>query len=50
MRQQIWELYQDFKAYRQEPDEAKRSVPEARFDELCANRTNFPSVDGVLKL
>jgi Transposase IS66 family len=49
VRQQIWELYQDLKAYRLEPTEAQRPILEARFDELCANRTNFPSVDAVLK-
>ena len=49
VRQQIWELYQDLKAYRLEPTEAQRSVLETRFDELCATRTNFPSVDAVLK-
>ncbi|HWT77261.1 MAG TPA: transposase, partial [Candidatus Methylomirabilis sp.] len=49
VRQQIWELYQDLKAYRLEPIEAQRPVLETRFDELCANRTNFPSVDAVLK-
>ena len=49
VRQRIWELYQDLKAYRLEPKEAQRPVLEARFDELCANRTDFPSVDAVLK-
>jgi hypothetical protein len=49
VRERIWELYQDLKAYRLEPKEAQRPVLEARFDELCANRTNFPSVDAVLK-
>ena len=50
VRQQIWELYQDLKAYRLEPTEAQRSVLETRFDELIrATRTNFPSVDAVLK-
>jgi Transposase IS66 family len=49
VRQRIWEFYQDLKAYRLEPNEAQRPVLEARFDELCANRTNFPSIDAVLK-
>ena len=48
-RQRIWDLYQNLKAYRLEPNEAQRPVLEARFDELCANRTGFPSVDAVLK-
>lgn len=49
VRQRIWEFYQDLKAYRLEPKEALRPVLEARFDEFCANRTNFPSIDAVLK-
>jgi hypothetical protein len=48
-RQRIWELYQDLKAYRLEPKEDQRPVLEGRFDELCADRTSFPSIDAVLK-
>ena len=32
----------------QDRREAQRPILEGRFDELCANRTNFPSVDAVL--
>jgi hypothetical protein len=48
-RQRIWELYQDLKAYQQQPDPAR--VPEltARFAALVADQTGFPSIDGVLK-
>jgi hypothetical protein len=49
VRQEIWELYQDLKAYRQDPQPSRRPVLEARFDALCGRRTGFPSVDGVLK-
>jgi transposase IS66 family protein len=49
VRQRIWELYQDLKAYRLQPNQAQRPLLEARFDELCAERTGFPSVDAVLK-
>jgi hypothetical protein len=49
VRREIWELYQDLKAYRQGPRSARRPVLEARFDAMCARRTGFPSVDGVLK-
>jgi hypothetical protein len=49
VRQRIWELYQNLKTYRLEPQEAQRPVLEARFDEICAGRTNFPSVNAVLK-
>ena len=46
---QIWELYQDLKAYRQQPEPSRRRDLEARFDALCGQRTGFPSIDGVLK-
>ncbi len=49
IRTQIWELYQDLKAYREKPDEAQRPVLEARFDALVEQRTGYPSIDGVLK-
>ncbi len=49
MRQQIWELYQDLKAYRQQPDAPQKPILAARFDALCDQRTGYPSIDGVLK-
>jgi hypothetical protein len=49
VRGQIWDLYQDLKAYRQQPEPSRRVDLEARFDALCAQRTGFPSIDGVLK-
>jgi Transposase IS66 family len=49
VRGQIWELYQDLKAYRAKPDEAQRPVLEARFDALVEQRTGYPSIDSVLK-
>jgi Transposase IS66 family len=49
VRQRIWDLYRDLKAYRQQPEEVKRPVLEAQFDALCRERTGFPSIDGVLK-
>lgn len=49
IRTQIWELYQDLKAYRQQPDEAHQPVLEARFDALVQQRTGYPSIDSVLK-
>ncbi len=49
VRQRIWELYQDLKAYRSGPTEARRPILEARFDALCTSRTNFPSIDAVLE-
>jgi hypothetical protein len=49
VRGRIWELYQDLKGYRQRPEPSRRPDLEARFDALCAQRTGFPSIDGVLK-
>jgi hypothetical protein len=49
VRGQIWDLYQDLKRYRQQPEPARRPDLEARFDALCSQRTGFPSIDGVLK-
>lgn len=49
VRQRLWELYQDLKAYRAKPDPSPKGGLEARFDALCAWRTGYPSIDGVLK-
>jgi hypothetical protein len=49
VRREIWELYQDLKAYRQCPRPARRPRLEARFDALCDRRTGYPDIDGVLK-
>src|SRR5262249_20766822 len=49
VRGQIWELYQDLKAYRQRPEPSRRRDLEVRCDALCAQQTGFPSVDSVLK-
>ena len=49
VRGQIWELYQELKGYREQPEPSRRPDLEARFDALCGQRTGFPSIDGVLK-
>lgn len=49
IRSQIWELYQDLKAYRLQPDAARKPVLEACFDALVAQRTGYPSINGPLK-
>ena len=49
LRRRIWELYQELKAYQGQPDVSQKAGLEARFDALCAWRTSYPSVDGVLK-
>src|SRR4051794_35284983 len=49
VRGQIWELYQELKAYRQQPEPLRRGDLEAQFDALCGQQTGFPSIDGVLQ-
>lgn len=48
VQQQIWELYQDLKAYRQQPQPAQAPVLTARFEAMCAQRTGYPSINNVL--
>jgi hypothetical protein len=49
LRQQIWELYRDFKAYRHQPRLAQKATLEARFDALVNQHTDYPSINEVLK-
>jgi hypothetical protein len=49
VRTHIWELYQDLKAYRLQPDDSQQAVLEARFDALVEQRTGYPNINGVLK-
>ena len=50
LRQQIWELYQDLKAYRQRPDPAQKPALQARFAALVGQQTDYPSsIGSVLK-
>jgi hypothetical protein len=49
VRQQIWELYQDLKAYQQQPQPSQVPVLTARFEALCSQQTVYPSINQVLK-
>ncbi len=49
VRQQIWELYQDLKAYQQQPQPDQVPVLTARFEALCSQQTVYPSINQVLK-
>jgi hypothetical protein len=50
VRQEIWELYKDLKAYRAVPDAATKASLETRFDTLVGQETDFiASIGGVLK-
>ncbi len=49
IRQGIWELYAGLKAYRETPDPMACEALGKQFDDLVAQRTDYPSIDGVLK-
>jgi len=49
VRQQIWELYQDLKAYRQQPRPDQIPVLTARFETLCNQQAVYPNINQVLK-
>jgi Transposase IS66 family len=50
VRQQLWELYKDLKAYRARPDPAQKTSLEACFDALVGQKTDYPaSIGNVLK-
>lgn len=49
VRTQIWDLYQDLKAYRQQPTATAPAALEACFDALVEQRTGYPNIDSVLK-
>jgi len=50
VREEIWQLYKDLKAYQAQPDPANKSSLEVRFDALVGQDTDFPaSIGGVLK-
>jgi hypothetical protein len=48
MRELIWWLYADLKAYRREPDRRRRAELRARFDRLFRRRTGFIVLDPLL--
>jgi Transposase IS66 family len=47
VRQQLWELYQDLKAYRDKPCPEAKAALEARFDALVEQKTDYPSSIGA---
>jgi hypothetical protein len=50
VRRQLWELYQDLKRYRQQPDPTAKPALEARFDALVGQKTDYPaSIGNALK-
>lgn len=49
VQQQIWQLYQDLKAYRQQPQSAQVPVLTARFEALCSQPLVYPNIQQVLQ-
>jgi hypothetical protein len=50
IRTQIWDLYQDLKAYREKPSAKKKTALETRFDEIFSTRTTcFSTLNHALK-
>jgi hypothetical protein len=50
IRTQIWDLYQDLKAYREEPLTEKKATLETRFDEIFTTRTTcFATLNHALR-
>jgi hypothetical protein len=49
VRGEIWDLYADLKAYRRNPDPARRPALEARFETIFTQRTSFTTLDRTLK-
>ena len=48
-RQTIWEFYQELKAYKQQPEAARKPVLEASFDARFEQRTDYPSINAVFQ-
>jgi hypothetical protein len=46
VRQQIWDLYQQLKAYQAHPNPEEKAALEARFDELVGQKTAYPTTIG----
>lgn len=49
VREQIWVLYHDLKAYQRQPAPAAQAALQARCEALVNQRTDYPSINDVLK-
>jgi Transposase IS66 family len=47
VRQQLWDLYQQLKAYQAHPDPGAKAGLEARFDALVGQKTDYPTTIGA---
>src|SRR5207302_3311653 len=48
IRELIWSLYRDLKAYRQNPSRQRRATLRARFDRIFTRKTGFVTLDRLL--
>ena len=49
VRESIWKLYRDLKAYRQAPTEGQRKALTERFDELFSQHTSYATLNRLLE-
>jgi len=49
VRDQIWELYSDLKAFKAQPDTWDTSILAERFDQIFTHKTNFATLNQLLK-
>ncbi|MHB8551719.1 MAG: IS66 family transposase [Acidiferrobacterales bacterium] len=49
VREQIWDLYADLKAYRLQPDASRIAELQARFTATFTQRTGYATLNGILK-
>lgn len=49
VRNQVWDLYRDLKAYKRQPDDAKREALTNRFDVVFTQQTSFATLNRTLK-
>jgi len=49
VRTQLWDLYDDLKDYKLNPNPAAKLEIQARFDELCRTQTHFQTLNQALK-
>lgn len=49
IRDKIWKLYAELKAYKKLPGEEKKLLIEKKFDEICKSKTCFISLNNALK-
>jgi len=48
VRELIWQLYADLKAYRSHPSKRQKAVLQARFDRIFTRKTGFVTLDRLL--